>query len=342
MDTADNVGVSQPHCDAGRTCSRCSNASVRRTDVDTAAVRSVGDSEQSERCIFCLVADGNQYVALHAGLNEQALQFEESLSSHCACAGCWLAWQHREARNYGRRHVSGVFAGSSFLADAGCPVCQRLVDICRGYSDASRLCAECFERTLLPNQGQRIVNAKLISAPSSRRCRICSWAAAAVVLCLMALASLAMSWLQEVVSSFVLEPTLQQLETRSLDSSVARVLPPAVWAILCKPFTELESEERPPRVHYLNYILGRFGIEMGGTPLVAILAHHFGFGFSPFAHLLEEFVLQACSGQTGVAARERRQRTQRWLGYNEEADERKDGRSEAQAETVIPISREEL
>lgn len=141
-------GTQQDESDAAASdrCLRCRNA--------TAEI-------ELNRCIFCHVATGVQYVPIHfahavgreAGESNQSLPYTDALQAHCACGGCWEAWEQKQ-----------VLAGRS---EVPCPICQRAVDVFRGYEGCS-LCRPCL-REVVPLRPRRPRTSQ------RKRCSCLSW-----------------------------------------------------------------------------------------------------------------------------------------------------------------------
>lgn len=174
-----------------------------------------------ERCVFCHAADGAQYVPAHFALpgDEASLvPFSAALESHCACPGCWAAWE---------RHRSGRGGAAS------CPVCQQHVDAGRGYPGEG-LCRPCLELLLLRRpRASRASCCSCCSCRSGRGC--CCSPPVLVLLLLLAFGPLGLAL--ESVLRVLLAHSLDEFE-RASGGELARALPPGLQEVLC-PAVEL-------------------------------------------------------------------------------------------------------
>eukprot|EP00927_Polykrikos_kofoidii_P051856 TRINITY_DN45639_c0_g1_i1.p1 TRINITY_DN45639_c0_g1~~TRINITY_DN45639_c0_g1_i1.p1 ORF type:complete len:258 (+),score=39.70 TRINITY_DN45639_c0_g1_i1:196-969(+) len=127
-------GVSPRGACSAAGCPRCYSADDRdrKLEVDT----------DGDVCIFCHSANGVQYVPLHfegcsktpatVDQDTSVLPWADSLRAHCACKGCWAAWEAQQ-----------LVQGLACL----CPVCQRRVDLRKCYEED--LCIACAETVVL-------------------------------------------------------------------------------------------------------------------------------------------------------------------------------------------------
>ncbi|CAE8584915.1 unnamed protein product [Polarella glacialis] len=135
-------------------CPRCSQRQERAELPPTEE----DDNPVAERCVFCHTADGWQYVPAHYGADGIVLKHQDALSAHCACVGCWLAW---ERKCYATQAAPAV----------SCPVCQRSVDVRKGSSpvEVDHLCDLCLEE-LLPPVSQKLLFRARATPWGSRAC----------------------------------------------------------------------------------------------------------------------------------------------------------------------------
>uniref|UniRef100_A0A7S1AP96 Uncharacterized protein n=1 Tax=Noctiluca scintillans TaxID=2966 RepID=A0A7S1AP96_NOCSC len=182
-------------------------------------------SPQLERCVFCHAADGTQYVPLHfqMGSESASLPYELSLAAHCACGRCWADWERRRYRT---------------KPTVPCPVCQRSVDVGRGYALDGVHCEPCLKELL---------RRKLPVPPLRKTCRCCGCACVfpLLVLVFVLIASTTFTFALTILMSAVegeLTKNLDAMEPGVLDA----LLPAAVDEILCPALTLLDVTSGDP------------------------------------------------------------------------------------------------
>lgn len=164
-----------------------------------------------ERCVFCLGADGTQYVPLHLDEEGEELAFGPALAAHCACAPCWSAWERRRLT-------------------VDCPVCLRPVDVRRGYPGGD-LCAVCLAAVVLTGEGPSPRTAATRRPRARRRCCCrcgscgCTFGVV-VLLCVFGAAA-------QLVQRAVLLAAVDHAAGFADLAVSLRVVPPHVRALLC-------------------------------------------------------------------------------------------------------------
>ncbi|CAK0899776.1 unnamed protein product [Prorocentrum cordatum] len=196
---------------------------------------------EAERCVFCHLADGTQYVPTHFEGTEP-LPFGPGLAAHCACAACWAAWVEQQARTSNQRRLpstqgrSGPRVGERELesqdVDVSCPVCQRRVDVCQGCPAQAGLCGPCLERLVLP----RGKLPRLDRCGGSRRacCRAPFWCMVAVAVIAWSGAAYGVNALMRRLLARVAEAT--ELDGFDLPSEMAYLVCPALGLLGGVPY----------------------------------------------------------------------------------------------------------
>lgn len=215
-------------CVFPRTCCRCG----RGGDGEREPAHDAGDQaceREGERCVFCHTADGMQYVPMHFDDHGSMLPYTEALGAHCACASCWAAWENRHSQ--GRPWV-GRAARVRRAGEAPCPVCQRRLNVCRGYPEGG-LCTACLDevvlKTVLPvPQRERSQGLNCCGCTCHFPCVLC-----VVLLFMIILPAAARCAVQ-----IALTQTLEQLDNAS-EGQLESTLPPALRQTLCPVLDEL-------------------------------------------------------------------------------------------------------
>lgn len=216
--------------DEGQSCreDRCARCACKRGSAADAGHTAKGDEGiGKERCVFCLSADGAQYVPVHMDDGGSELAYVGALGAHCACASCWAAWEERQLRKPPRLRRPWVarVAQQGHLGLLPCPVCQRRVDVRHGYA-AGPLCAPCLDEVVLQTPpGARP------KQDEEERCCHCGCPAAAMI-CLLFTAAGMIPLVARGVLDFALDRSLEVLDGTP-GAELERILPPGVMEVMC-------------------------------------------------------------------------------------------------------------
>lgn len=171
-------------------------------------------ASSEEKCIFCLSADGWQYVPLHFERTTKGdraeVRYSEILASHTACGPCWAQWERR-----------ATATAKTTATAPRCPMCQRDIDVRQGYEDAN--CKDCLSVLLKTTRSRPRPAVRSPICSSHMKC-CCS---VLIIFTLVVTFNVACDIMLQIGG----QRLAQELSHHSLGAALK--LPPGLYSVLC-------------------------------------------------------------------------------------------------------------